>query len=229
MEHAEVGRLHDRLADRDAVFLTIAPKARGADYRDVYLAGAGNLLAALAGTSVRRVVYTSSTRVYGQKDGSWVDESGPTDPGDQNGRALLETERTLLDGVAELGGRCAITATVVRLAGIYGSGRDAVSRIRAAAGTQRGDGDAYVNMIHVEDVVAALIGLLDSEYGGVLNLADDRPEPRRTYYDRVLAREGLPPIQWTSPRTSAGFGKRIRNDAIKRAIGLVLQHPTHDA
>jgi len=228
LEHADVRRLHEALADREAVCLTVAPKRRGQDYREVYPAGVRNLLAAVAGTPVRRIIYTSSTRVYGQNDGSWVDERSPTEPADENGRILLEAERALLDGAAAFGGDAHVTASVVRLVGIYGPGRDPTLRIRAAAGTERTDGDANVNLIHVEDIVAALLTLLTVPHHGILNLADDQPEQRRAYYDRVLSRAGLPPIRWASPGGPPVLGKRIRNDAIKRTLNLALRHPTHD-
>ena len=75
---ADESGLHTLLSDRQAVYLTIAPKARRQDYSAVYLAGVRNLAQAAEDTAVSRFVYTSSTRVYGQDDGSWVDESSPT-------------------------------------------------------------------------------------------------------------------------------------------------------
>jgi nucleoside-diphosphate-sugar epimerase len=226
VEHAAVDRLHQVLCDRDVVFLTVAPRARGERYADVYLAGVRHVLSAARDTCVRRIIYTSSTRVYAQDDGSWVDETAPTEPADEDGRTLLDAERELLDG-ARSNTPKAIAATVVRLAGIYGPGRDSAVRIRSAAGTERGDGDVYVNLVHVDDIVMALAALLPTRHHGVLNLADDRPELRREYYDRALLAEDLPLIRWDSSRGGGPRGKRIRNGAIKRLLNLELTHPTH--
>ena len=221
LDLADTGALAAVLADRDAIYLTIAPKARGANYRDVYLASATNLVAAVRATPVRRMIYTSSTRVYGQDDGSWVDESSPTRPTDDQGRALLEAERVLLD----TGAMSACRTTVVRLCGIYGPGREPAARIRALAGTVREDGDVHVNMIHLDDIVVALQALLDVDHHGAVNLGDDVPMTRRAYYDRVLAAAELPAIEWRSPCGEARRGKRIRNERIKALLSLSLRHP----
>ncbi len=238
LDIADVPRLRTALADRDAVFLTIAPNTPGADYRDTYLRAAENLLIAAEGMNVRRIIYTSSTRVYHQDDGRWVDESSPTNPTDERGTVLLETERTLLEGMKKLGcemgheaGSTIRTvescATVVRLSGIYGPGRDVTRRIVAAAGTERDDGGVYVNMIHRDDIVAALTALLEHAFHGVLNLSDDQPSERCDYYDRVLDTALLPPIRWMRHDLSPKRGKRVRNEKIKDLLNLSLQHPRH--
>ncbi|MCH8133501.1 MAG: alcohol dehydrogenase catalytic domain-containing protein, partial [Myxococcales bacterium] len=86
VEVADLERLHTVLADREVVYLTIAPKSRSVDYGDVYRTAAVNVREAVEETAVRRIIYTSSTRVYGQDDGSWVNEASPTQPADANGR-----------------------------------------------------------------------------------------------------------------------------------------------
>ena len=225
LDIADIDRLAALLADRQAVYLTIAPKHRGTDYRDLYLAAAQNLATAIARTRVRRVIYTSSTRVYGQNDGSWVDESSPTEPRDERGAILLDTENTLL-GLGS--GDCGpVAVSVVRLAGIHGPGREPGERARALAGTHQSGGDAYVNLIHRDDIVSALVALLDVPHHGLLNLSDDAPEPRRVFYDRMIAQSGLPAIDWIDDSSSRRTGKRVRNDRIKRLLDLKLAHPKH--
>jgi nucleoside-diphosphate-sugar epimerase len=248
VEVADARRLRALLADRESVYLTIAPRTPGEDYREVYLASARRLLAAARGTAVRRIIYTSSTRVYGQDDGSWVDERSPTEPKDEKGRILLEAERTLLSASPETdshrteewsvtapaaGPGAALTlepgqtvhVTVVRMSGIYGPGRMLDDRVHAAAGTERRGGAAFVNLIHRDDIVTALTALLTNPYHGVLNLSNDQPEQRQNLYDRIIAQGGLPPIRWVTGDQSAGRAKRIRNTLIKRTLGLTLQHP----
>ena len=227
LDTADTDRVHEVLHDRDAVVLSVAAGRGRADYRKVYLGSANSVITAARGTPVKRIIYTSSVGVYGQDDGSWVDESSPTHPRDDNGRILLDTERALLDGAKTLGRGQTGCASVVRLSGIYGPGRDLTGRIKSFAGKKRDDGDAYLNLIHLDDIVAALTALLAIRYHGVLNLSDDRPLPRREFYDRIIAEAGLPAIQWISVGAPTKRGKRVRNVLIKRTLGLTLKHPTH--
>ena len=219
---SDVDRLRAVCEDRDTIYLTVAPKQRGDDYRDVYLVAVTNLLSVVRGTSATNIIYTSSTRVYGQDDGSWVDESSAIEPTDAKGRVLLETEQRLLEGSAEIG----VSATVVRLCGIYGPGRDVAGNVQRSSGTERDDGDKYINMIHIDDIVTALSAFLDVRHHGAFNLSDDRPTTRREFFDRLLAERGMPPVKWRTP-AKPHLGKRIRNDLIKKTLNLTLKHPTH--
>jgi hypothetical protein len=120
-----------------------------------------------------------------------------------------------------------ICATVLRLGGIHGPGRDLGERIRRAAGQERGDGDAYVNLIHRDDIVTGLAELLDVPYAGVLNLTDGTPMKRRELYDGIITAADLPAIRWANTDTPPDLGKRIRNTLIKRTLGITLQHPSY--
>lgn len=225
LDTADVDRLHDVLQDRDAAVLCVAPRADRRDYRVTYLQTARNLIEAARLTVVSRLIYTGSTRVYPQNDGEWVDESSPMQPTDENARILLETEHVLLDGAKTVGADRPALAVVLRLGGIYGPGRGALDSIFRSAGKHRDDGDFYLNRIHVDDIVAALAALLRSNFQGVLNLCDDHPQTRRSFYDAALASAGLAPIEWTSTSDRKNHGKRVRNDLIKTTLGLVLRHP----
>ncbi len=225
LDVAEGDRLHEILSDRDAAFLTIAPQTRGEDYRSVYLAAANALTRAVRGTSVRRIIYTSSTRVYGQTDGRWVDEDSPTEPADEKGCVLLEAERVLLatgreapDATPSRNDGPVRAVTVLRLSGIYGPGRDGSARVASLAGTERDDGDVFVNRIHRDDIVAAMVALLDVPHHGALNLSDQQPQTRRELYDAILDAKGLPPIRWVSPDGSLSLGKRIRSARIRELL-----------
>ena len=212
----EGDRLRDVLADRDLVYLTVAPRRRDVgDYRAVYERGMAELLRAAHDTPVRRIVYTSSTRVYGQDDGSWVDERSATEPRDERGRILLAAEQKLQER-AEVGG-ARFDAAIVRLGGIHGPERSLSDRIRATAGSRRADGEAFVNLIHRDDIVEVLYRLGDSGFTGVLNLTDGRPAPRRNLYDRELAAAGLAPIRWENA-PSLSRGKRVRSDRVRREL-----------
>lgn len=220
LDVADGDRLHEMLIDREAAILTIAPNSRGQDYRDVYLTAASALTRAASDTAVRRIIYTSSTRVYGQTDGCWVDEDSPTEPADDKGRVLLETERVLLARADDAPDAVSPAVTVLRLCGIYGPGRDASERVASLAGTERDDGDVYVNRIHRDDIVLALAALLDVPHHGALNLSDQQPQTRREFYDAILKTKGLPPIRWQPSGTDTSRGKRIQSARIRDLLKL---------
>ncbi len=219
---ADQATLRSVLEGCSAAFMTVAP-GRSGGFRSTYLDGVEHLMAASEGTELRRIIFTSSSSVYGQTDGSWVDETSPTVPDTESGRVLLEAENRLLAGCAER----KIEATVVRLTGIYGPDRGPAKRIAAISGTERSDGDAFLNLVHRDDIVTALRGILDVSHHGIINLNDDAPTTRRDYYTRLIASANLPPVRWTEGPGKRDLGKRVRNDLIKKLLDLQLAHPTH--
>jgi nucleoside-diphosphate-sugar epimerase len=212
--------LRDVVRDREVVYLTLAAGGRHRDYREVYLRGAHALLEALEISSAQRVIYTSSTGVYGQEDGSPVNEDSPTEPSTANGKVLVETEKTLLAGCQRSGRQAAI----LRLAGIIGPDRGPVNRMPSLAGTQRSDGEAWVNLIHRHDAVNILVRLADVSYHGILNVCGDEPIRRRVYYDRLIQKLGLAPIRWTVSNGTS-LGKRISNTRVKQLLNYEFEHP----
>ena len=174
-------------------------------YRRVYLEGARNLCAAFRAT---RFVYTGSTSVYAQTDGSVVDEGSLAEPDRETGRILRETEGVVL---AATGG------TVARLAGIYGPGRSILlGKFLAGAAVVEGDGGRWLNQIHRDDAAAALFRLAQPDAPpGIYNVADGSPLTQLELY-RALAAEfdrSLPPQGpedrnrkrgWTSKRVACG-------------------------
>lgn len=121
-----------------------------AAYRSIYLDGVRNLMAAVEAASVSRLIFVSSTAVYGQNDGGSVDETSPTQPVQFNGKILREAEQLAHDS--------GIPATVIRLAGIYGPGRNQLlDRVRAGARCQPG---YWTNRIHADDAAAAIAHIL---------------------------------------------------------------------
>lgn len=218
----QTDELKEILSDRDAVVLTVAAGRKQGDYRAVYLQSARSLAGVIADTPVKRIIYTSSTSVYHQNDGQWVDENAPTEPATEKGQILLDTERVLLD-IHNRNSTCHVS--VVRLAGIYGPGRDIRAFASRAAGSTRTDGEAYLNLIHRDDVVSALARLLPIPHTGVLNLSDGSPTPRREFYDRLLGEMDIQPIQWTVP-DSPSLGKRVSSEAIKTFLHWSPVHST---
>src|SRR5665213_3277715 len=157
----------------------------GHSQRDVYVGGLDNLLPQIAG-KVRRLLYVSSTSVYGQNSGEWVDETSDCRPESANGQVCLDAERLLQQKLPE--------ANVLRLAGIYGPGR-LVARIEAlrAGQSPEGNPDAWLNLIHVDDAAAAVLACeRRGKPGATYLVCDDHPCRRREYYSLLAAMIGAP-------------------------------------
>ena len=149
----------------DFVFFMASPSGRDdALYRTLYVDGLRNLLDALAeqGQQPKRIFFTSSTSVYAQKDGEWVDETSPTEPLSFAGRRLLEAEGLLRRGP--------FPATVLRFGGIYGPRRTSlVERVRNGRVVYQEEPPRYTNRIHRDDCAGALRHLMQL------------PEPQELY------------------------------------------------
>src|ERR1043166_6287218 len=188
-----------------------------AAYRRVYLVGARNLLDRFVGSTI---LFTSSTSVYAQDDGSWVTEESETSPDRETGRILLETEKLILSG----GG------VVARLAGIYGPHRSAlIKKFQAGDARTDSENDRFVNQAHRDDIAAALFLLLTRrEVRGIYNVVDDEPILLSTCYDwlakklkKPVAAEGKSALN----RKRGSSNKRVSNSKL-RALGWTPKYPT---
>jgi nucleoside-diphosphate-sugar epimerase len=225
LDVADGDAVGDAARGHEAIYLCVGA-GRGRAYGDVYLPAARGVVAALKSTDVRRVIYTSSTGVYAQDEGQWVDEESAANPISDNSKILVETERILLEHSTGAGARGGAKVSVVRLGGIYGPGRELADFVRRSAGTSRSDGRGYVNMVHLDDIAAALVSLLSVQHHGVLNLCDDEPVTRRVFYDTIAAKHDMSAIRWT-PSENGSLGKRVCNRRIKDLLKLELKHPAH--
>lgn len=198
-------------------------------YRRVYLDGARHLAAHLGGRPPGRVVHVGSTSVYGQVDGSWVDEGSPAEPGSAPGRVLVEAERAWLEAW-EHGG---LPVVLLRASGIYGPGRDRARRdlLRGEARLD-GDGSRWLNMVHRDDVAGAVIAAIArGRPGRVYNVTDDEPVRQRDFLGWLAARHGLPmpgAASMASPRPTrrARTDKRVSNRRLREELGWVPRFPT---
>jgi nucleoside-diphosphate-sugar epimerase len=203
-----------RLPAADTVLYAVGlDRSARMSMREVFVGGLINTLNSL---TARQVVYVSSTSVYGQTEGEWVDETSPTEPADENGRVVLECEHLLRDRRPD--------AIVLRFAGIYGAGRV----IRRAA-VERGepiaaDPDGWLNLIHVEDGAAAVVAATErGQPGRTYNVADDRPATRREFYAELATLIGAP-----APRFAPAGGqtnRRISNRRMRDELRVELQFP----
>jgi nucleoside-diphosphate-sugar epimerase len=207
-----------------AVYAAAAGRRDADAYRAAYVTGVERLVERLAaGGGARRLVYTSSTGVYGRRDGAWVDEATPPEPADATARLLLEGEARV--AVAPFPG------VVLRLGGLYGPGRASlVERVRRGEARYAPGPPLFTNRIHRDDAVAALRLLLFHAAPEPLVLGVDcEPAPEREVLEWLAARLGAPPPQ-PAPADPAGrrarSNKRCRNDRL-RALGLSLRHPTY--
>ena len=215
--------------DFDWVVNCTASGGGGADdYRKIYLEGNRNLIAWLAGSPVKKFVYTSSTSVYAQNDGSIVAESSATEPEAPTSQVLVETEKILLSAVAEQ----KFPAVILRVAGIYGPGRGHSFKafLRGDARIE-GDGDRWLNMIHRDDLIGVIIAALrDANIGEVFNVADDEPVSQLKFYEWLAVELNKP----MPPKVSADAevwrrrgvtNKRVSNAKLRAALGYEFQFP----
>lgn len=162
------GAVAELPASLDAVVLAVAPSSALDGYDRVYPPAARAAVALAEASGARALVYTSSTGVYGERDGAWVDETTALRGEGPGNRALVEAEQLLLtSGLAGV--------TVLRVAGIYGPGRDPRPRFESAAQLAM-RGEYWINFAHRADIVTAIMGALD-HHGAprVLNVADGTP------------------------------------------------------
>ena len=186
------------------------------EYRRVYLEGARNLLDVFAGTSL---IFTSSTSVYAQQDGSWVTESDRAEPVHESGQILRETEELVLDR----GG------IVARLAGIYGPGRSfLLQQLLAGKAVIDSERDRFVNQVHRDDIAAALFLLAQSGAAEIYNVVDDQPIRLSECY-KWLATELHLPAPPNGPATTSrkrgDSNKRVSNKKL-RALGWTPNYGT---
>jgi len=199
------------------------------EYRGIYCTGAENLCGWLGGAPPHRLVYTSSTGVYGQNDGTWVDEQSPTEPSAETGRVLLEAEQIWLSAAREK----RLPAIILRVAGIYGPERGYwLRRFQSGEARLEGDGGRFLNMIHREDAAGAVIAALaGGQPGAIYNAVDDEPVSQRTLFE-WLAKRYHRPLPPTVPEEEAGLrkrgvtSKRISNARLRRELGWNLLYPT---
>lgn len=203
----------------DVALLAVSSGRGGAEaYRKAYVQGAQNMARAFPNA---RLLYTSSTSVYAQIDGSWVDETSPAEPDRETGRLLLEAERIVL----------AAGGTVARIAGIYGPGRSVLLRkFLAGEAVLEGDGLRWINQAHRDDIVRALelFAITPASAGQIYNVADDRPLTQRECYAWLAAhfqRPLPPPAPPDYDRKRGWTHKRVGNARL-RALGWVPEYPS---
>lgn len=196
-------------------------RAAGASYDDVHVAGLGKLLdAAAAGGSPARVVFSSSTGVWGDERGGIVSETTPPDPSREAGRVLVAAEQLLANHPAGPG-------TALRFAGLYGPGRlPRLADLRAGRPIAT-DPDSWLNLVHIDDAAHVVVTVADAPAPRPLYVVSDgTPVLRRNWYGRLAELAGGPPPEWdeSAPR-SRGGDKRIDSALVWADLGIRPAHP----
>jgi len=222
------------LPDADAVVFAASAGGRGADAaRAVYVDGLENVIAEYGSrhTPPDRLVYTSSTGVYGDHNGGWVDEETAIDPTTPKTEVLAAAERAALESTAAVG----IDGTVARFAGLYGPDRYRLERYLEGPVTA-----GYLNMVHRTDAAGAIRHLLetDSARGEPVVVVDDEPVDKHEFADWLAAECGVeqPPKRSKAERIAAGdlsvaaarrirTSKRCANGKL-RSLGYEFAYPT---
>jgi nucleoside-diphosphate-sugar epimerase len=204
----------------DAVILCASSGGGDAEaYRQIYLNGARQLLETFPKA---KILFTSSTSVYAQSDGSWVTEQSETKPVRETSRVLLEVEKLIL-------GKGGIVA---RLGGIYGPQRSALlSKFLDGTATIDPNHDRFVNQVHRDDIASALFLLLNGEAqesAQIYNVVDDQPLLLSECYGWLAQRlnRPLPPVRkFDQARKRGDNNKRVSNAKL-RGSGWTPRYPT---
>lgn len=222
-----LGPVEEAIGTADAILSSVPPGGDG----DPVLTALGPTIAA-RGRSIAWVGYLSTTGVYGNRDGGWVDEESPLEPATDRGRARVRAEA----GWRELT-KAGVPVHIFRLAGIYGPGRNALETIRAGKARRIQKPGQVFSRIHVEDIAAVLAAsIARPNPGRVYNVCDDEPAPPSdviAYACALLGEEPPPEVAFDeiaeslSPMARSFYAesKRVRNNRIKEELGVRLAHP----
>ena len=205
------------------VYCAAATEHDEAGYRAAYVDGLRHVLGWLAqhGQQPKRVLFVSSSGVYGQQHGDWVDETSPAEAENYSGRIMREAEQLALHS--------ALPASVVRLTGLYGPGRQWLLNQVRQGYRVASEPPLYGNRIHVDDAAGLLAFLLQADASGVALEdcyigVDDEPAPLH----EVVAwlREQLHVSHWSEGSTVRRAGSKRCSNARARALGWTPQYPT---
>ena len=217
-------------ATYDWVVNCVSASGGGAEeYREVYLQGTRNLIEWLGASPPKKFVYTSSTSVYGQNDGSLVKENSSTEPAVETAQILVETERVLLEAVRTR----KFPAVILRLAGIYGPDRGHWLKLYMSNEARiEGNGARILNMIHRDDVAGVIIAALKSgRPGEVYNAVDDEPVSQLGFFQWLSGPLGkeLPSSaseDAEAVRKRGVTNKKVSNRRLKMELGYQFKYPT---
>jgi len=220
--------VRNAIAEADAALVSVPPDDNG----DPVLRACGDVLA--HAQRLRAIVYLSTIGVYGDRGGAWVDEATPPQPGAARSRERLAAEQAWLN----FGTRRGIAVAILRLAGIYGPGQNALVQIARGKARRIVKPGQVFNRIHVEDIAQAINAAFTRRASGIFNVADDAPTPPAdpiVFAAQLMGVNAPPeiPFEQAAPSMSPmalSFWqecRRVKNNKLKREIGVSLRYPTY--
>ena len=211
----------ERVRDSDVLLVSIPPGSTS----DPAIAAFGDVVQA----SQRKVVYLSTIGVYGDHAGGWVDESTPPQPVLERTRMRIAAEQAWTDATDG-------DAAILRLAGIYGPGRNALATLRAGTARRIIKPGQVFNRIHVDDIASAIMAAIRHGRGGTWNICDDEPAPPQdviAYAAQLMGVAPPPEEAFATAEMSAmarsfyASSARVASAKLKRELGLTLAFPTY--
>lgn len=195
-----------------------------AGYRAAYVQGLRHVLdwTERSGQKPKRIIFVSSSSVYGQQQGEWVDEASPAEAVGFSGQVMREAEQLALSS--------GLPASIVRLTGIYGPGRsDLMNRVRQGYSVAV-EPPLYGNRIHADDAAGLLAFLLQADARGVAVDdcyigVDDAPAPLAEVVDWMRMRLGV--TQWSDENSVRRAGSKRCSNARAKALGWVPRYATY--
>jgi hypothetical protein len=211
----------ERIGEADVLLISIPPGNAG----DPAIAAFGDVLAA----GRRKIVYLSTIGVYGDHGGGWVDESTPPQPTLERARMRIAAEQAWMEAARG-------EAAILRLAGIYGPGRNALATLRAGTARRIIKPGQVFNRIHADDIASAIMAAVRHRSGGIWNVCDDEPAPPQDViaYAAELMGVAPPPEEAFATADMSAMARsfyassaRVSNAKLKRELGGALIHPTY--
>lgn len=211
----------DRIRNADVLLISIPPGSAG----DPALAALGDVIAA----GRRKAVYLSTIGVYGDHAGRWVDESTPSQSGLNRARMRVVAEQAWTDTVQG-------DVAILRLAGIYGPGRNALVTLRSGTARRIIKPGQVFNRIHVDDIASAIMAAINHNSSGTWNVCDDEPAPPQDVIAYAAQLMGIaPPAEeaFATAEMSAmarsfyASSARVSNARLKHELGVTLAYPTY--
>ncbi|WP_314946910.1 SDR family oxidoreductase [Bradyrhizobium cosmicum] len=211
----------ERVGAADVLLISIPPGSAG----DPAIAAFGDVLAA----GRRKVVYLSTIGVYGDHAGGWVDESTPPEATLERARMRIAAEQIWTDTARG-------EAAILRLAGIYGPGRNALVSLRAGSARRIIKPGQVFNRIHVGDIANSIMAAANHRGGGTWNVCDDEPAPPQDVISYAAQLTGIaPPAEEAfetaemsvMARSFYSSSTRVSNAKLKHELGVALAYPTY--
>ncbi len=208
------------------VFAVGMDRSRYSDIYDVYVEGLRRFIDSYP-HAIKHLIYVSSTGVYGDFAGDWVDEDSPTQPAREGGKACLKAEALLAESTQNW--------TVLRMAGLYGGSRVPTKTLIENRDWAKLSPHGYLNLIHQSDAVAAIAKTADIKpMQEIILCSDGNPPVRKEYYQHIADQFKTGPIPWpeqteVDPKSRSANSKRISNEKMLKLLDLKLEHPDYQS